>query len=125
MTLLDWASTVAMLTGSFFFGAGTIGVLRFPDATSRLHAVTKADNLGLGLLVLGLILRAQSPWVGVKLVIIWALVLVASTTISQLIAAVALASIPSPAQELHRNVGGRLHDSHHPRPDGASGDEGR
>ena len=36
--------------GIAFFVAGSIGVLRLPDLHSRLHALTKADNLGLGLL---------------------------------------------------------------------------
>ena len=39
--------------------AGTVGLLRFPDALTRLHALTKADNLGLGLIVLGLLPRAD------------------------------------------------------------------
>ena len=34
--------------------AGTVGLLRFPDPLSRLHALTKADNLGLGLIVLAI-----------------------------------------------------------------------
>jgi hypothetical protein len=43
-----------------FFLAGTVGVLRFPDTHSRLHALTKADNLGLGLVAAGLALQAES-----------------------------------------------------------------
>jgi len=46
--------------GMLFFLAGSIGVLRLPDLLSRLHALTKADNLGLGLVVLGLMLQADS-----------------------------------------------------------------
>jgi hypothetical protein len=33
--------------GLVFFVAGSIGLLRLPDVYSRLHALTKADNLGL------------------------------------------------------------------------------
>ena len=40
--------------------AGTVALLRFPDTLTRLHALTKADNLGLGLVVLGLVLQAGS-----------------------------------------------------------------
>ncbi len=61
--------------GAFFFFAGTVGLLRFPDSLTRLHALTKADNLGLGLVVLGLLPRVESLLAALKLVAIWALVL--------------------------------------------------
>ena len=55
MTLgLDLFTVLAVSAGAFFFIAGTVGLLRFPDTLTRLHALTKADNLGLGLVVLGL-----------------------------------------------------------------------
>ena len=51
----------ALFVGSaFFFIAGSVGLMRFPDVYSRLHALTKADNLGVGLLVAGLAVRADS-----------------------------------------------------------------
>ena len=50
----DIFSVLAISMGALFFLAGTVGLLRFPDALTRLHALTKADNLGLGLVVLGL-----------------------------------------------------------------------
>ena len=60
--------------------------LRFPDTLTRLHAITKADTLGLGLVVLGLLPRAASPGVALKLVGVWLLTLLASGSVSQLIA---------------------------------------
>lgn len=68
------------------FAAGTVGLLRFPDAFTRLHALTKADNLGLGLVVLGLLPQATSFVAGLKLGLVWLLVLFAGATASQLIA---------------------------------------
>ncbi len=56
---LDALTIIAVSAGAFFFLAGTVGLLRFPDALSRLHALTKADNLGLGLVVLGLLFQAD------------------------------------------------------------------
>ncbi len=76
---------ILVLLGGFFFFAGTVGLLRFPDAPSRLHALTKADNLGLGLIVFGLALQADSPLAVAKLVLIWILALVASATAAFLI----------------------------------------
>lgn len=87
--LLDAFSIVCIVAGAFFFAAGTLGLLRFPDAMTRLHALTKADNLGLGLVVLGLLPHAGSVTGGIKLVLVWLLVLFSSAVVSQLIARVA------------------------------------
>jgi multicomponent Na+:H+ antiporter subunit G len=86
MTFLDWISAALLVTGGFFFLAGTVGLLRFPDAHSRLHAITKADNLGLGLTVAGLILQTTSVPTVLKLVLIWLLALAASSTACYLVA---------------------------------------
>lgn len=83
---LDILSVAAIAGGAFFFMAGTVGLLRFPDTLTRLHALTKADNLGMGLIVLGLVPRFDSVAAAAKLVIIWLLVLLASAVVSQLIA---------------------------------------
>lgn len=87
MTLaLDIFSIIAICSGAFFFFAGTVGLLRFPDSLSRLHTLTKADNLGLGLIVLGLLPHAESLLAALKLIAIWALVQLAGATAAQLIA---------------------------------------
>jgi multicomponent Na+:H+ antiporter subunit G len=62
-----------------------VGLLRFPDPLSRLHALTKADNLGLGLVVLGLLPRSESLLSALKLIAIWALVQLAGATAAQLV----------------------------------------
>jgi multicomponent Na+:H+ antiporter subunit G len=86
MAPIDLLSAVLLLGGAAFFFAGTVGMLRFPDVYSRLHALTKGDNVGLGLTVLGLAVRADSFAVVGKLVLIWMLVLLAGATASHLIA---------------------------------------
>ena len=86
---LDLLTLVAITAGAFFFLAGTVGLLRFPDSLTRLHALTKADNLGLGLVVVGLLPRAEGVMAGLKLVVVWLFVLLASATASQIIARVA------------------------------------
>jgi multicomponent Na+:H+ antiporter subunit G len=82
---IDVFTLVFVAAGAFFFLAGTVGLLRFPDTLTRLHALTKADNLGLGLIVIGLLPRVASVTAGIKLICIWALVLFASALVSQLI----------------------------------------
>ena len=72
--------------GILFYLAGSIGLLRLPDMYCRLHALTKADNLGLGLLVTGLVLLTDDLAIALKLVLIWLLVLAASAAGAHLIA---------------------------------------
>src|SRR5262245_28353560 len=83
---LDLVTIIAVSAGAFFFCAGTVGLLRFPDTLTRLHALTKADNLGLGLVVLGLLPLADGVRAGAKLICVWLLVLLAGASVSQLIA---------------------------------------
>ncbi len=90
MTLLDYLAATLLLAGAVFFLAGTLGLLRFPDVYTRLHALTKADNVGLGLTVAGLALQAESWQVVGKLVFIWMLVLLAGASVAHLIARGAL-----------------------------------
>jgi multicomponent Na+:H+ antiporter subunit G len=90
MSWTDWLGAGFVAAGTAFFFAGTIGLLRFPDVYSRLHALGKADNLGLGLLVIGLAVSADRLQDVVHLLLIWLLVLVSSATTAHLIARSAL-----------------------------------
>jgi multicomponent Na+:H+ antiporter subunit G len=83
---LDLLTILAVSAGVFFFLAGTVGLLRFPDALSRLHALTKADNLGLGLVVLGLLFQGVGLLAALKLITVWLLTLLAGATVTRLIA---------------------------------------
>ena len=83
--LVDLFRITAIVAGAFFFVAGTVGLLRFPDSLTRLHALTKADNLGLGLVVLGLLPLTENALAAFKLILIWALVLVSGGSTAQLI----------------------------------------
>ena len=88
-SLADIFTVVAVSAGILFFLAGVVGLLRFPDALTRLHALTKADNVGLGLIVVGLLPQAGSALEALKLVLVWLTVLLAGATVGQLIARVA------------------------------------
>ena len=90
MQLTEFLTLLLLLAGAGFFLAGTVGLLRFPDVYTRLHALTKADNVGLGMVVAGLVLQAES-WAAMgKLVLIWLLVLLASASVAHLVARTAL-----------------------------------
>jgi multicomponent Na+:H+ antiporter subunit G len=85
MIILDAITGLLLIAALFFFLAGTVGLLRFPDLYSRLHALTKADNVGLGLTVLALMFQAEH-WTEVfKLGLLWLMVLAASATVCFLI----------------------------------------
>ncbi len=88
--MADLATYLLTALGMVFFIAGTVGLIRFPDTYSRLHALTKADNVGLGCLILGLAFQADS-WITVaKLALVWGLALLAAGTTAQLVARTAL-----------------------------------
>ncbi|WP_137124299.1 monovalent cation/H(+) antiporter subunit G [Roseomonas sp. HF4] len=87
--LLDAFTVAAVLAGLLFFVAGTAGLLRFPDTASRLHALTKADHLGLGLIVLGLAAQAESAGGVLRLFAVWALVLLSSAASGPILARLA------------------------------------
>jgi len=83
---LNIFSWLLLAGGLLFFAAGSIGLLRFPDTLSRLHALTKADTLGLGLVVAGLSLRAGGVLEVAQMLLIWLLVLASGATACQLLA---------------------------------------
>ena len=78
--------------GLFFILSAVVALLRFPDLYTRLHAVTKADNLGLGFIVLSLMLQSGSLFAAFKLLLIWFFVLLSSAVAGYLIAQAGLKS---------------------------------
>lgn len=80
----DLFTMLAISAGAVLFMAGTLGLLRFPDTLTRLHALTKVDNLGLGLVVLGLM--PQMGWfAAAKLLAVWFLVQLSGAIVTQII----------------------------------------
>lgn len=73
--------------GVFFSAVGILGVMRFPDVYSRIHASGKVSTLG----ILGILLGTAflSPGVALKAVALFTFLLVTSPTVSHSIAAAA------------------------------------
>jgi len=97
----DWLVPLGnglIAVGALFFVAGSLGLIRFPDLYARLHARTKADNLGLGLICLGLACQATSLAAALKYLLVWGLMLIASSIGATLIASTALACGLRPRQ---------------------------
>lgn len=66
--------------GTFFFTTSTIGLFRFPDFYSRMHATGKGDTLGMLLSLVGLALWTGFSLTGVKILFIAVFVLITSPT---------------------------------------------
>jgi multicomponent Na+:H+ antiporter subunit G len=59
MRILDILTAVLVLGGSTLALTAAIGVVRFPDALSRMHAATKPQTLGLLLVLAGAAIRLR------------------------------------------------------------------
>jgi multicomponent Na+:H+ antiporter subunit G len=81
-----WAAGILIIAGLFFFAVGVLGVLRFPDFYTRLHAAGKCDSLAAVLVIAGLALYNLTEFsfanllVSLKILAIAAFVFVASPT---------------------------------------------
>ena len=84
--ILSGFGGVLIVVGLVFVIGGALGLLRFPDAFTRLHALTKVDNLGLGLIVFGLLPQADGWLGGLKIVAVWLLAQFSGAMVTQLIA---------------------------------------
>jgi multicomponent Na+:H+ antiporter subunit G len=74
-TVLDWIAATAVLSGSLLALTAAIGILRFRDTLSRMHAATKPQVVGLVLILAGAVVRLRgNPG-------IWMLVLVGVFTL--------------------------------------------
>lgn len=80
--MIDILSWVFLVTGGVLGIIGGIGLLRFPDFYSRLHAVGITDTLCTGLMLLGLGLQAGWSFTSAKLFLIYAFLFFTSPTSS-------------------------------------------
>ncbi len=74
--------------GLFFLFVGAVGLIRLPDVYNRMHAVGKCDTLGAGLMLIGLMIIADSFSVVIKLTIILLLIIVINPVVTHLMAKV-------------------------------------
>ncbi len=59
--VLDYAGALALLAGALFCFAAALGLVRFPDVLTRMHAATKPSVFGLILLLTGVTLILRDP----------------------------------------------------------------
>ena len=88
--VLDVLSWVCLLGGAVFLLVGAIGLLRFPDFYTRLHAVSVCDTMGAGLVLIGLMLQGGLSLVTVKLLLMFYFMLFSGPTAVHALAEAAL-----------------------------------
>ena len=75
-----------LLVGAVLAVIGTIGVLRFPDFYTRLHAASVTDTAAATLAILGMALLAPSGAVLFKLAVVWLFLFLTGPTSSHALA---------------------------------------
>lgn len=85
-TLFTVLSGLCLLAGSFLILSGGIGVLRFPDFYTRMHAAGITETLATALILIGLMMLAGWGLVLSKLIMILLFILLTSPTASHALA---------------------------------------
>lgn len=72
--LMELVVCFLLWSGMFFLFVGTLGLIRLPDIYTRMHATSKCDTLGTGLILLALMTQVGGYNEVVKLVMIGAFI---------------------------------------------------
>ena len=107
MILLEVTSWILITAGALLGVAGGIGIHRFPDFYSRLHAVGVTDTLCTALFLVGLSLQTGISLASVKLLLIFIFLFFSSPTATHALADAALLGGLKPKLD-DDNTGGHL-----------------
>lgn len=95
-TILAIVSGVFLITGGLFGILGGIGLLRFPDFYTRLHAAGITDTLCAFLIIVGLVIQAGLALVSIKLMLILIFMVFTAPTASHALARAGMAAGDDP-----------------------------
>lgn len=84
--MIKWIAYACFIGAFIAFGLGTLGLFRFPDSYTRMHAVGMGDTVGVGLIGLGLLLLVPNWILRIKLVFILLLYWTINPTMTHLTA---------------------------------------
>lgn len=84
--ILETISTILLILGAFFSLTGALGLFKFPDFFTRVHAASVTDSIATILIIFGLILRTDFGLIAVKLLFILVFLLLTSPTASHALA---------------------------------------
>jgi multicomponent Na+:H+ antiporter subunit G len=79
-------SGLVVAVGLLLVAGGALGMLRFPDLYTRLHAANVADVAGTVIVIAGLAIVAPDWGVALRLILLAALVISLGPTLTQLVA---------------------------------------
>lgn len=85
-TVLSWVGAGLILIGGLFCLIGVIGLLRFPDLLTRIHATGMIDSLGAAFVLIGLMLFAGWSLISLKLFFILILLQITAATAAHALA---------------------------------------
>ena len=88
--MIKWMAGLSFMGSFLAFSLGTLGLFRFPDPYTRMHAVGMGDTLGVGLAGLGLFLLSPNWILRIKLVFILLLFWLINPTMTHLVAKASL-----------------------------------
>lgn len=98
--VIQMASWLLIIAGSAFTLIGALGILRFPDFWSRLHAASVTDSAGVILLLAGMALQSGWTLIAAKLFIIFAFLFITGPTSTHAVANAALVSGLRPTSDI-------------------------
>ena len=104
--IVDMISALCLLLGSFLCLSGGVGIIRFPDFYTRMHAVGVTDTLAAAMILIGLMLQNPETLVLLKLLMILLMTLFISPTASHALAKAALRNDLLPLTFKKENKGG-------------------
>ena len=86
MALLDIVSSILLIAGVFFGLSGAIGLFKFPDFFTRVHAASVTDSIAAILIIAGLLLQTSLDLNTAKLLFILSFLMITSPTASHALA---------------------------------------
>lgn len=86
--LRDIIVVMFLISGTFFFFVGVTGLIRLPDVFSRMHATTKCDTLGAGLVFTGIIVWQGFSFISLNIIIVLIFIWMTNPTAAHYIAKV-------------------------------------
>ncbi len=77
---------IFLLGGLFFYVVGVVGLIRMPDVFCRMHATTKCDTMGAGLIFIAMILWQGATFVSLNILLVLMFIWLTNPTAAHYIA---------------------------------------
>jgi len=81
----EWICAILLVGGSLFMLVAAIGILRFPDLFTRMHAATKAASFGVGLMLTSVAIHFAEFWVSIEVILVIGFIFLTAPVASHMI----------------------------------------